>query len=684
MPQALVPIFVNLGFDAFWASVAAEATVIAGTVALEYGAQALLGGTGKNTQSQSGSFNFRQPVPPLRALLGKNKHGGDYFLLEERNGNAYHGIVYAGHHIKGYDQFWLNDETATLNDDGAVTAPDHFIVTNELFHTSTNVVRFWSRLGEDAETAYDELVSVFPEFWDANHRGDGLPSILMRCATVSQDDFQKVYPQQMPTPTVVTEGNDRIYDPRTGTYDYSENIALFRLWHLTQPHGGKLSLDDLYLPDWSHAADVCDQSVTDKLGNTKPRYWGGLRYAFSDDQVQVGGWLDQAGELVIYDRPDGLVGVHAGAFVEPDVTLTVNDLISLSYDANTRRVTTVLAVRGQFTDPHNQYSTSDAAIYGNPYVGDDDSERTKTITNPAVRWHNHMQRLQKLAYIRANAPTIKATTTYENGRQIRTRRFIRVNLPPRLNNAVVEITGTPQLNLQTLTVDFTGIVVPETLYDFDPTTDEGTQPPIVVDIDGSGIPDPTGFSISIGTEVVAGGQTGAFAVGSWTHQSDALTYELQWQKVGDTAAQSVMSASGDDEVRTSGYLEDSASYQFRLRTWSAKSAGNWTDWITRTAVADTVAPDMPDGVSAAGGSGSALIDFTSPGNVNFATIQIYHNTADDFDAASLADKLHLAPSTASNDTITGLVAGDHYFWVTAANWSDVESDPVATGAVTVS
>jgi hypothetical protein len=98
----------------------------------------------------------------------------------------------------------------------------------------------------------------------------------------------------------------------------------------------------------------------------------------------------------------------------PDIRLDDDDLLSLRYDANQSLAATVLAVRGHFTDPRNQWNPSDAAIYGDPYAGTDETQRTQPpSTTTAVQSHNHINRLQKLAFIRANAPRVSVVISYD-------------------------------------------------------------------------------------------------------------------------------------------------------------------------------------------------------------------------------------------------------------------------------
>lgn len=588
MPQmlatALVPIlsnfFIGIGLPglAFGATIGMIATgasylLIGGALLLAQ--QAFAPKIPEAPKPEDGKFNLKQSVPPLVYVLGRVKKGGDYAFLEEKGGVAYHVTVWASHHVKGFTQHWLHDEQVTFNPTtGVITSPSHFI------DGGSGKVTMQHRLGEDAETAYPVLVERFPSIWSADHRGDGLASVMLAFQSVAAESLQKVYPSGMPQHQAVGEGHDRLMDPRTGVAGYSTNLAIFRYWHLTHPVGGKLTVDDMRTEDWAHAADVADQTVTNRDGGTEQRYHGGFWFRANNDPVQIGRLMDQAGEMVLYEDAEGKVGVHAGEYVEPDVRLTANDIISLSYDPNKRRSTNVLAVRGRYTDPVKGFNTADAAIYGEPYPSDD--ERTKTVENQAVQSHNHMSRLQKLSYIRANAPRVKIVAHYEAARLVPYRRFVRVHVPPKMVEAVVEITGRPTLSLRAMTYEFEGIVVPgAALYQFNAATEEGEPGANVLPVDREELPVPEDFDVTIETDTV-GGATAYYGLATWTPLvGDTFTYELEWQPTAGGAIQTATSVAGVSELR-SGYLADNDEVKFRLRRWSLGTSSEWTDYITLT------------------------------------------------------------------------------------------------------
>jgi hypothetical protein len=624
---------------------------------------------------EDGKYNLRQNVPSLTVVLGRAKKSSDYVALEEKNGQAHHVMVIAGHRINRFVKHYLHDEEATFGVDGVITSPSHF----------DDNVEMYTRLGLDAEMAFPKMVALFPSIWTSDHRGDGLASVHMIVHDTSPEEHQKTFPQQMPAHSSEIEGA-LLFDPRDSshdpddddTWDFSTNLALERLFHLTHPSGGKMTFDDMHIADWINAANVCDQSVTNKQGGTEDRYHGGFWYRYENDPVQIGRIMDQAAELVLYETEDGKVGVHAGEYVEPDIRLTEDDIISVSYDANRRMSANVLAVRGQYTDPGKVYNTVDAAIYGDPY--EDETERSKTVQNVAVQSHNHMQRLQKITYIRSNAPRVRLLVHYEPAKKVPYRRFIKVHYPPKMDEAVVEITGRPKLSLKNLTYEVEGIVVPgSALYTFDAATEEGEPPADIIQVEKDDIPVPAGFDVVIQNEVVTGGSTAAYGMATWDAQPESFTVEVEWQLTSGGTLRTVRAEPGEEEART-GYLSDGAEYRFRARNWSAGVPSDWTSYVTRTATADPVAPGVATGVTGTGGVGEFTFNWMAPNSANYLASRLYLNTVNDFGTATIVATEYGSPNASDIRVVSGLTAGTYYGWVEAINKSGVGAAEVATGS----
>lgn len=653
---------------------------IAASIALSAAASAFVGLLTTNQSSrpsspaipkpEDGKFNLRQNVPALSYVLGQVKKGGDYVFLAETGGTAYHVIVDAGHPIEGYVSHWLHDDQVTLNGSGVVTGPAHF----------GGHVTILQRLGVDQETAYAPVVAAFPGVWTVDHRGDGLATVMMSNGTVAQGDFQSVYPNQMPQITSVIQGA-LLYDPRTDSEAYSTNITLFALWHLTNPVGGKLALDDLYMPDWINAANVSDQTVLNRDGGSEKRYHGGFWFRADNDPVAIARLIVQAGEMAIYERADGKIGVHAGEFVEPTIRLSAPNLHMVNFDANRRKRSNVLAVRGRYTGIDEGYNTIDAVTYGNPYGTDD--ERTKTIENQIVQSHNHISRLQKITFARSNAPRVDIVADYVSAKDVRFARFVRVHYPPKLDEAIIEIVGRPKMSLRNMTISFSGIVVPETLYSFDAETEEGSPGNSVEAIVGSGIPAPVNFNVVTETEIISGGSASAFALATWQHVSNALMYELEWQLVSNGVAESVTSIVGNDSVR-SVYLVGGGEYKFRLRTLSSNGYSGWTDYSTLVASENFSAPDAVTSVAADAGAGQVEVSWDAPNDPDYYGARVFYHTTDDFGAATQDGAPEYGPENAADArTIIGLPAGTYFGWVQSINSAGLAGTAISTGSYTI-
>jgi hypothetical protein len=643
-----------------------------------------------------GSYNLKQSVPSLAYVLGRTKKGSDYVFLEEKGGKAHHIMVWAGHRIQGFVQHYLHDDKATLNVDGGVTEPGHYD------KDGTSFVHIKTKLGLNAETAYSDVVTAFPTIWNNNCRGDGLASVYMTCRTVDQKDFLDVYPNQMPEHSAVGDGA-LLYDPRKdstqggsgshrtnnpNTWEFSTNLALMRLWHLCHPVGGKMAYENMYLPDWVNAANVCDQNVTNRTGGTEKRYHGGFWFRASNDPIEVGRIMDEAAELVVYERADGKIGVHAGEFVTPDVRLTAENVYSIRVDKNKRRANTVLGVRGRYVNTAKDYITEDAAIYGDPYaVVDDNTERTRTFENAAIQSHNHCQRKQKLTFVRANARRVSVVADYtaDGARDIPYRRFVTLHYPSRgLAEAVVEITSSVTIDLRNMRISFSGILVDSSLYSFNAATEEGEPGESVEPLPDEGVPVPVDFAATIQTEVVSGGATAAFINATWDFVDDTLTYELEYDRTsGSTGVQSVFSEAGTTQVR-SGYLVDGEEYKVRLRAWGGGSKSEWTAYIFLTATADPVAPDPVSAVSVdVSTPAEAAFQWTAPNSANYYACRIYINTTNDLGTATLAATEYGPPSATDLRVVTSLAAGTYYGWLRSINPSGVPGTAVATGSFVV-
>ncbi len=600
MPQtvALAVAFVASNAAAFVGASVATQAIIAGAIVSSVGVGVIGAGLSlgiglagqkilgrehrKNNASElpsaaDGKVNQKQNVPSRSYVYGRVRKAGDIVFLEEHNGTAYMVIVHASHKIDRYVQHFLSEAAVRIDGQGNVTKSlsEDEDASKYYRHDGQATVVIKERPGSDIGIPYSELVSKFGKIWSRNHRGDNIASVLMCCKSVNSQDHTTVYPAGFPAITSVIKGKP-VYDPRTDTHAYSENLALHRLDLLLAPYGGGHKPGQINMDTFRHAADVCDRRVKNINGNWEPLYHGGLYARENNDPTVIGRMIDEAAEMVLYTDADGRIAVHAGEWVEPDIHLTTKNIIGIEFQANRSPSTNVKTVRGLWINPDLDYNEDDAVIYGEPYVSDGDP-RSKTIDNACVQRHNHIRRMMKLAYIRARAPRVKISCDYFATEQLPFRRFIKVTDRPHLVDSYLELIGTPTFDLSTFTHQFEAIVVPHNLYEFDPS-EEGEKGDPPIKLGSQALPGIDEFSIAMqqqGSSIIA--------VASFSRLHEALNYELEYVKTSGGAAKYVQANANAASIETE-ILAENIEYRFRMRTRSVFGQNSdWSDLVIMTA-----------------------------------------------------------------------------------------------------
>jgi len=161
-------------------------------------------------------------------------------------------------------------------------------------------------LGTDDQAAFADLITQFPDQWTADHRGRGVAYL------VAELDFDPdVYPNGPPRISVVPQGTDQVFDPRTGLTGYSENPALLMRWYLLHPLGGRRKPHQIDEASFIAAANVCDQVVNYGDG-PRPRFTAA--YIASTNQVPAAVCDDLAEAMAgSWGYAGGVIRVRAGA-----------------------------------------------------------------------------------------------------------------------------------------------------------------------------------------------------------------------------------------------------------------------------------------------------------------------------------------------------------------------------------
>ncbi|MEG9525949.1 MAG: hypothetical protein MIL41_09260 [Hyphomicrobiales bacterium] len=281
MPAAIgVAILGEVGLDAIigstLAGVSAEtlvgyAALTVGTIGLQYGAQALLGGE-KRADHQ---ITVRQAVAPRRRVLGQAKLGGVIFALDTLKHNDTNTIMYRGAvHCVGpvaILQYWLGDVKTGLAAGPGGSVPDSVYQGKVVIE---------GHAGTDDQPASSALLKL--PYWSASKRLAGLCYSVVVATPLKKGS--QIFPEGAPDVRLLVAGAPS-YDPRSGTYAYTDNAAIVLLDYLTHASGYGLALAEIDLASFAALADVCDEPVAlvvpDPNGATaemRYRSWGAYDY----------------------------------------------------------------------------------------------------------------------------------------------------------------------------------------------------------------------------------------------------------------------------------------------------------------------------------------------------------------------------------------------------------------------
>lgn len=207
-------------------------------------------GQGQAIQNTGITQQVRQPIIVRKPVYGEVRRSGGVLFIGTTSNNRYLHIVIevAPHEIEEIGEVWLNDYSIPadhLDGSGVVNTGRY-----------NGKVRIKKHLGTAAQTADSDLVSEVTE-WTTNHRLRGIAYVYIRL-----DWDQDIFPTGVPNVSAWIRGK-KIYDPRTTTTYYSNNIALMlNDYLLDTTYGLGITSGDIEQTFLTAAANTCDEFVT--------------------------------------------------------------------------------------------------------------------------------------------------------------------------------------------------------------------------------------------------------------------------------------------------------------------------------------------------------------------------------------------------------------------------------------
>ncbi|WP_370281569.1 phage tail protein [Pseudooceanicola sp.] len=610
--------------------------------------------------------NFAQPVSYAEWVLGRTRKGGPLGFTGFQNSTdvvtgttgrkRHYSPIVAAHPCHQIVTHFLDEREVEIDANGLVTTAP-----------MAGYYRIRPFLGQPGQTADAELVNAFAEVTAAFDFA-ALTGAHIWAKRPPQEKFSDIYPTgRQGAWTPVLDGHNGIYDPRTGSTGFTRNAALLMAFWITTILGQEV--------DWAEVAieaDVCDEVVTNGDGGTQPRWR--IDGTISDDQE----FEDQRAQMAaacdawMYEREDGKVGFRVGRYVEPTITLTEADFLSveISEGSSGRNAPTEVAAR--YVEPGNNWRESPSGAF----VIDAGSRQVREEPSLyLVASHNQASRLNKRIARTKRAPYQVRGTLGLIGYKLRGHRFVRVQV---LGLDLVCEVGEFWRNGGGLSFDLSANSVSASDFDFVAATEEPTRPVFEKVVSDDSVEAPTGLT--------GEAQDGGSILWIWDQQEASLTQQLRFRKSG-TSDWQILSVPASQSTLTTSGLVDGESYEGQLR--NRTSALRPSDWhpvapITVAVVANSTPPAVHGAFSAALDGSDVDLTFTAPNDPNYYATRIYRTTGStNFGDATLVRTEYGIPSNADSWTDTAPGSGTHRYWVEPINQSGVAGPKTGPQTVTI-
>lgn len=211
---------------------------------------------------------LKSPTPARVSGYGLGRHFLAYALyVTNKDGVAIDVGAFHDGKVNAIVGHYLADTKIVVLPDGRVQAGEA-----GQFGEDSDIVKVFTRLGEDTETAYSEVIAKVPDQWTSEHRGDGVCTGAVLTNPTKAKYFQMIFPTGGPNnmPLSLVLERQLVFDWRDptqhhddrSTWKYSEN-AILHLAHYELVRDNK-DWATHFVPTltyWTAAADVCDEDV---------------------------------------------------------------------------------------------------------------------------------------------------------------------------------------------------------------------------------------------------------------------------------------------------------------------------------------------------------------------------------------------------------------------------------------
>lgn len=348
---------------------------------------------------------LRAAASPKTVIYGRTVSAGTLFFSEEEKGEQTDGewlhmaITLAGHPISGTGTIYLGDDDIGSYGESAMY-----------------------EVHIDRQTADPFMLANCPS-WKDDMIGKGI-SWLRLSLKYNAEKF----PSGIPNVKVERTGR-KVYDPRTGRTEYSNNQALCVLDYYRSYL--KVPDADINWDQFQEAANICDELVTNGDGTTEKRYTLNGEFDLSENKASILEAMLTAGAA----EPTYIAGKHGilvGAYYGPATEIITEsqlagDIEIMPEVSQSERVNTI---SGTFVDPKQTYSEADfPSVSVSEWVTEDGVEISQDLKLRFVTSEFQAQRLADIKLKRTRISRTMNLTLNLSGYRYRPGMYVKVNFP---------------------------------------------------------------------------------------------------------------------------------------------------------------------------------------------------------------------------------------------------------------
>lgn len=636
--------------------------------------------------------------PDRIRVLGRARVGGailfwDWAVVNGQR-RLFKLIAVASGGMTDVEQFYLNGEPVEVDNDGYVTTSP--------WNRGNVRLRWRSGIqgsGQWDGGAFPALINNFGG-WDGDHRARGVGCILATFDAVEAEQIAEVYAGGDPEVTARVRGNAGWWPfgadpgPSPGHMGPVHQLADI----LVNPDYGPLTADDLDRPTWNAARQACAVDLPTS-GGTRTAYLSGFAYpeneAIKDTAQKI---LDAMGGRA-WITPEGKIGIEAGEWIPPTVTIEERHIVEMSYDSGIDQIDRTVTLVPSYVAPETNYQETTAdPVEDTAAIARWGEGQAKSFDLTAVQHHGQAAHLAKQQLARINPPSRMTVTLRMFGLLLFGERRAFVNIPRlNLNNTPFWIEG----------LDFDGTNIRVQLIQAVPSSfswtaeEEGTAPEVAPSVVNKNLSNYVDISIESLTVDTDRGDPYITVDAFVEYYSTMRGYEIigqhrksgepNWSNGTDTSivqiySQGTIFQKQDADVQlVTPPLVDGATYDFRVGV-GTMGAGGSVSWIIDPieitgiqVIANANPPDDPVLASEDGTVGGPLeVVFNPALGANYYRTGLYRAAPNgNFGNASLV-KWDYATSNEVTITANIPAAGGRY-WLQSENRSGVKSGNVLVG-----